>query len=67
MRFNTTTKIESFSGKYIILVDYGPEGLAVLSQHDEIEQAVLAVPFADGCAVAIVQLIDINISLASGE
>ena len=58
MVINNITKIDNEKGVYIVLEDFGPEGIAVHSQHDTMEEAISAQPISPR---AIVRLIDFGI------
>jgi hypothetical protein len=40
MRFNGATRIKSELGDYVILIDYGQEGMSVHLQFETLEQAI---------------------------
>lgn len=42
MFLSTTDKLKDTGDDYAVLIDYGSEGIVVLSQHENIEQAMKA-------------------------
>ena len=57
MFLSTTEKLKDTGDDYAVLVDYGSEGLSVLSQHKTIESAVRARDECNyGSAMAIVKI-----------
>lgn len=61
MKFSNTKKIKVDGGDYIVLVDYGIEGIAVRSQHDTLQDALLDIPHS-GDECAIVRLVEFEIA-----
>ena len=60
MVLNGTDKIYSDGGKYVLLVDYGSEGMSPMGQYDDLQEAIRqSLCGAFGSAVAILQLVDI--------
>lgn len=58
-----TQRIDPDEGAYLVLVDYGPEGLSVYAQTHTVEEAMQAV--LDGQAgggMTIVKLVDIDLA-----
>jgi len=60
-------KIDSDGGKWLVLVDYGSEGIGVVGQFDRIAEAVLALPGTMGSMAAIVMLPDIHLSISAQD
>lgn len=54
MLFTDIESIAKEGGQYLVLTDYGSEGLAVTSQHEELEGALLA--YGNGLPQAIVMI-----------
>jgi hypothetical protein len=65
MKLNGIDRIKPDIGDYLVLADYGTEGLSVNSQHHELEDAIRAVMRGAYNSVAIVRLVDI--SLPTGD
>ena len=42
MFLSTTEKLTDTGNDYAVLIDYGSEGIAVMSQHESLESAILA-------------------------
>ena len=60
MKLNGIKKIDESKGRYIVLVDYGPEGIAVDEQYENLGEAVQhALAYTDG-PCSIVQLVEVN-------
>jgi hypothetical protein len=55
-----STRIDSTGGKFIVLADYGSEGIAVHIQSDDINEAVQESVQVACDRVAIVQLVDVR-------
>lgn len=59
MKLNGISKIDESRGKYIVLCDFGTEGMAVMEQYEDLSEAV-----ADVCArsgpCAVVQLVEVR-------
>ncbi len=59
MKLNGMKKIDESKGRYIVLCDYGTEGIAVIEQYDDLAEAT-------GCALghpgncAIVELVEVR-------
>lgn len=52
-------------GDYVVLVDYGSEGIVVLSQHDELEGAIVAMhkcTYGSPISIAVYQSLPEDIS-----
>ena len=62
MIINNTTKISTEGGHFIVLSDMGSEGLAVVSQHDTLEDAIGALD-SGYSSQAIVELTVFDVSL----
>lgn len=58
MKINQMTKIDDKKGDWLILTDYGTEGIAVTSQHKTPEDAIKNLGGLGGDAQAIVKLVD---------
>jgi len=57
MFLSTTTKFNDTGDDYVVLVDYGSEGIVVHSQHETIGEAMLARDECDyGSPMAIVKV-----------
>lgn len=65
MKFNQIKKIGSDAGDYIILTDYGYEGLSVYGQYTSLEEALSNIG-RTGNDQAIVKLINFNIDIMPG-
>jgi len=63
MIFNQINQIDNQKGDYIIMTDYGFEGLRVHSQHHSIEEAISNIG-GNGCSQAILKLVKFNIDIA---
>ncbi len=64
MKINKIDKIDSKKGDYILLSDFGSEGIAVSGQYKDIEAAVLGLGNDCSSSQAIVKLVDIYFSVS---
>lgn len=60
MKINQSTKIDDKKGDWIILTDYGSEGISVASQHKTPEDAIKNLSGTSGYPQTIVKLPDFN-------
>ena len=58
MKLNGIRKIDESKGRYIVLCDFGSEGLSVMEQYDDLEEAVKDVCERSG-PCSIVQLAEV--------
>lgn len=63
MKINQMDKIDDDKGDWIILVDYGCEGICVKGQYSTPEEAIKNLGGAGGSPETIVRLPDFNITL----
>ena len=62
MLLNAMEKIDTSAGKYVVLVDYGSEGIGVWSQFEELSEAIKATMSASCIApTAIVKVVAISL------
>jgi len=61
MKINLIEKIDSNGGDFIVLVDYGSEGLVVGGQYPGVKEAVLSLAGGGGLNKTIVYLPDVHI------
>ena len=59
MNLNGMTKIDDSKGRYIVLCDYGTEGIAVIEQYDSLPEAMNCTLSHSG-ACSIVQLVEVG-------
>ncbi len=59
MKLNKISKIDETKGEYIILGDYRTEGIAVIHQTDDLEEAINKCLEPHDCPLSLVKLIDI--------
>lgn len=65
MKLNSIEDIDSNGGDYLLLVDYGYEGLSVSSQHETLPDAVNAAMRGNiSGPTAIVKLVEVPIEAA---
>ena len=62
MLFNHIDSIDNEGGQYLVLTDYRTEGIAVSSQHETLEEALLA--FGADFPQAIVMVPEIQFSVS---
>lgn len=63
MKLNAIPKIDNEAGDFVVLVDYGSEGLSVDSQHKELEKAIEALTKNNcGSPMGIFRLVEVGIS-----
>ena len=67
MKVNSIGQIDSNAGQWLVLTDYGTEGIAVTSQHDRVEDAILALGEQSTGSEAIVLLPDLTLSVTKGD
>ena len=66
MFLSTTNKLLDGKGDYAVIIDYGSEGLSVLSQYYSLIEAMMARDACDyGEPMAIVKICRIEVSLES--
>ena len=59
MKLNGIEKIDESKGRFIVLCDYGCEGLGILGQNDNLEAAVRTALGHPGGSCAIVELVEV--------
>ncbi len=64
MKINHIAKIDEKKGDWLILADYGREGLVVTSQHKTAEDAIKNLGQSCGSPQAIVKLVDFTFSIS---
>jgi hypothetical protein len=57
MRVNSIEKIRNDGGDYIVLLDYGMDGITVHKQHDNLAAAIVSAAACDFGPVAVVKLV----------
>ena len=68
MKLNGMDKILNDGRDYLMLVDYGTEGISVMGQYQSVDEAVTAALRSSmGSAVAIVKLVDIPVPSEDGN
>lgn len=60
MKLNGISRINEAGGRYIVLTDYGSEGMTVYEQHDNLAEAVQAALSNTGGPCSIVQLVEVG-------
>ena len=56
MKINKIDNIDDLGGDWLVLTDYGVEGISVTSQHERVEEAILALGDSGSGNQAIVLL-----------
>lgn len=63
MYINGIGKIDSDKGPYIVLADYGLEGLSVYSQHMSVSSAVKSFESnGPGTSLCLLKIVDVSVS-----
>ncbi len=63
MYINGIRKIDSDKGQYVVLADYGLEGLSVYSQHMTVSSAVKSLESNEsGTAICLLKLVNVTAS-----
>ena len=62
MKINHIPEISNQKGDWLVITDYGCEGLAITSQHKTVEGAVLELSVTPSRPNAILYLPDVNIT-----
>ncbi len=65
MKINQTTKFDNKAGDFVVLTDYGSEGLSVQSQHKTPEEAIRALSSTVGAPQVIVKLVDFQFEIVN--
>ncbi len=65
MKLNKIDSIDPKGGDWLVLTDYGTEGIAVTSQHKRVEEAILALGEHGTGSEAIVLLPDLSFEVLS--
>ena len=62
------TRIKSDGGDYVVLLDYGTEGMSVLSQHDDLQESIKALTECDySSQKALVKLVRFDLQEEPSE
>jgi len=65
MKINNIESIDETKGKFLIVTDYGCEGLSITSQHESAMEAIKN--YGNGDSQAILLLPDFNFELTDDE
>ena len=64
MKINQMSKIDDKKGDWLILTDYGSEGISVTSQHKTPEEAIKNMGGHGGAGQTIVKLVDFTFAVS---